>query len=201
MFDLAGNKVADTDENKLTPKGIASLKSSRRNSRTSWPPHELSGTDRSRVIDRCEFGRRLRGHEGHDEASAVRSALPEQLRDDPHPAGAGAAAGYQRRDHARPARLQHADLGRSGQAGHPEPHGGRRGRGDPRAEPASRDRPDRPAAEGVWPEDPGHHQDDGSIDRRQPVREHHRQDHARRSLPADQGHRPGRAGRQELRHR
>ena len=41
-----------------------------------------------------------------------RPALPEQLR--PHPAQgrAGAAAGRQRREHARSARLQHADLGR-----------------------------------------------------------------------------------------
>ena len=79
----------------------------------------------------------------------VRPALPEQLRADPAPARAVAAAGHQRREDVRPARLQHADLARPGQAGDPEHDGRRRGRRDPRAEPPGGRRPDRPVADGA----------------------------------------------------
>ena len=57
----------------------------------------------------------------------LRPALPEQLRADVHPRRAAPPAGDQRHLHRRPARLQHADLGRSGQARRAEPHGRRRG--------------------------------------------------------------------------
>ena len=56
------------------------------------------------------------------------------------------AAGHQRHLHQRPARLQHADLGRSGEARLAEPDGRRRGRRPARAEPAGGLRADRAAA-------------------------------------------------------
>ena len=76
----------------------------------------------------------------------LRPALPEQLRHDPAQGRAGPAAGRGRREHARPARLQHAGLARPREAGRPEHDGRRRGPRPPRAEHAGRRRPDRPAA-------------------------------------------------------
>ncbi len=64
----------------------------------------------------------------------LRPALPEQLRLDAPPRRVAPRAGRQRRLHERPARLQHADLGRSREAGRHEPHGRRRGRRHSRAE-------------------------------------------------------------------
>ena len=67
---------------------------------------------------------------------------------DPAPARAVAAAGHQRSEDVRPARLQHADLARPGQAGDPEHDRRRRGRRLARAEPPGGRRPDRPVADG-----------------------------------------------------
>jgi multidrug efflux pump len=50
MFDVAGTMVADTDENKLTQKAFP-LEELKKELKRSWPPHELSKSDRSRVID------------------------------------------------------------------------------------------------------------------------------------------------------
>ena len=76
----------------------------------------------------------------------LRPALPEQLRPAARQGRARPPAGRQRRLDARPARLQHAGLGRPREALGPEHDGRRRGRGDPRAEHAGRRRDDRPAA-------------------------------------------------------
>ena len=75
----------------------------------------------------------------------LRPALPEQLRLHAHQGRAGAAAGRQRRDHVRPARLQHADLARPRQAGRAQHDGRRRGRA-PSASRTSRSPPARSAS-------------------------------------------------------
>ena len=75
-----------------------------------------------------------------------RQPLPEQLRHDPDPRRAGPAAGRGRHHLPRPARLQHAALARSGEAGLAQPDRQRRGRRRPAAERPGGRRPDRPAA-------------------------------------------------------
>ncbi len=130
----------------------------------------------------------------------VRPALPEQLRDDPAPARAGAAAGHQRGADVRPARLQHADLARPGQAGDPQHDGRRRGQRLARAEPPGGRRPGRPVADGRRAEDPGHADDAGPAGRTRAIRQDHRQEDARRPGGPDPGHRPRRAGREEPGH-
>ncbi len=64
----------------------------------------------------------------------LRPALSEQLRVDPHPRRVAAPGRDQRHLHQRPARLQHADLGRSGQARLAESYGHRRRQCGARAE-------------------------------------------------------------------
>ena len=58
---------------------------------------------------------------------SARQPVPEQLRHDPAPGRAGAAAGRRRHHLPRPARLQHAALARSGEDGGAQPDGQRRG--------------------------------------------------------------------------
>ncbi len=108
----------------------------------------------------------------------VRPALPEQLRLHADPRRAGAAARRQRRDHVRPARLQHADLARPRQARAAEPDRRRRRAGPPRAEPPGGHRPGRPVADPPRAANPGHPDHARPARRRRPVREDHHPDHS-----------------------
>ena len=76
----------------------------------------------------------------------LRSALPEQLRHDPHQGRAGPAGRSQRRGLPRPAGLRDAGVAGPRQARRPQHDRRRRGRGAPGAERPGRGRADRPGA-------------------------------------------------------
>ena len=104
----------------------------------------------------------------------LRPALPEQLRADVLPRRAAPPAGDQRHLHRRPARLQHADLGRPGQARRAEPHGRRRGGRAAGAERGGGLRADRRAAGAAGAgdadplDDPRPAEESGAVRRRHP---------------------------------
>ena len=85
-------------------------------------------------------------------------------------------AGRKRSDHVRPARLQHAGLARSRQAGPAQHDGRRRRRGHPRAKPSGCRRPGGPVADQARAANTDHAQHPGTAGRARAVREDHHQD-------------------------
>ena len=108
-------------------------------------------------------------------------------------------ARHQRSGDVRPARLQHADLARPGDARRSGPQRRGRGRGPPRAEPPGGRGQGRPVADGPRPADPVHDHHPGKTRSGEGVRRRHRQEDRRRPIHPDS--RPGEGGtrRQDLR--
>ena len=128
-----------------------------------------------------------------------RRAVPVELRHH-HAARHAAPRARRRRRHAvRRARLLDARLAQPRPHVEPRHHARRRGQGGPGAERPGRRRPGRRGAAARRCRLPAQHHHAGPPDHGRGVREHRRARHLRRRAGPGQGHRPGRARRQDQR--
>ena len=81
IFDGDGKVVVDTDEKRLTEQA-RQIEDLRKQLESLWPPHELTKSEKGRVIDRCHINLRSH-HRQHDRGHGSQQSVPGHPTDGP----------------------------------------------------------------------------------------------------------------------